>query len=253
MSILVTLWIIACGLSQYGIASTMTDADHDPMYSLLLGTVWAGWSASVWMTTAMPRPVYRLLLLFALWLWHATLLSRHSHEPLLRYALLLGAYGVVQSIGLLLYKLPSWQAGPLRLASRPTRHQFTTWDLLLLMTALAAFIAGSRRYSPPGGSGYWVGLPVIFFVLLTLWVMVVGSVNAASRIMRVTLALMVSVCAAAGAFATAEVESRLNFKPVAQSLPFHMMLYISFAGWTMLLATIGTLEAKLIRTQTPPL
>ena len=253
MSILVSLWIIACGLLQFVVASTLTEADTDRMYSLWLGTVWAGWSASVWISTAIQRPLYRLLLLFASWLWHATLLSGHSHEPLLRYALLLGAYGIVQSIGMLLCKVPSWQAGPLRLSLAPTTRQFTILDLLLLMTALAALIAGIKRYSPPGGGGFWIGLPVVFLMLLILWAFIVGSVNAKSRTVRVVLALLVSICVAAGAFATAEVESRLNFRPIAQSLPLHMMLYISFAGWTMLLATIGQLEAKLFRTPKPPL
>ncbi len=253
MSILVTLWIIACGMLQFVIAPTITESLNDRLYPLWLGTVWAGWSASLWMSTAVRRPLYRLSLLFALWLWHATLLSSSSHEPLLRYALLLGSYGVVQSIGWLLCKVPSWMASPLRLGVAPIRRQFTTFDLLLLMTAVAAFIAGTRRYSPPGGSEYWIGLPVIFLMLLILWVLIVGSVNATSRAMRVTLALMVSVSVAAGAFATAEVESRLNFKPALQSLLFHMMLYISFAAWTMLLATIGKLESKLFKTPVPPL
>ncbi len=253
MSILVTLWIIACGMLQLTVASTLSESSNDRLYSLWLGTVWAGWSASLWMSTVVRGPLYRLLLLSALWLWHAMLLSGHSHEPLLRYALLLGSYGVVQSIGWLLCKVPPWLAGPLRLGLTPSKRQFTTLDLLLLMTAVAAFIAGTRRYAPPGGSEYWVGLPIIFLMLLLLWVLIVGSVNAASRAIRVMLALMVSVSVVAGAYATAEVESRLNFKPVAQSLPFHMMLYISFSGWTMLLATIGKLEARLFKRPEPPL
>ncbi len=256
MSILVTLWIIACGMLQWVVGSALHQTMNDAIFAFWLGTIWAGWSGSVWLSSAIPHPLYRLSLLFVVWLWHASLLNGLSEEPLLRYALVLGAYAVIQSIARRVFQAPGWLVSPLRLQTAadplvapPSTRQFSIFDLLLLMTALAAFIAGAKRYSPPGGDEYWMGLPIIFVMLLTLWGLVITSVSVASRWLRLLASIAVVISVFFGSYVTAEIEQRLRLQSLAMSLPFHMILYLTFTGWIMLLATIGQLEARRIKIQ----
>lgn len=164
-----------------------------------LATIWAGWSAAVWVLVRPPLTLWRSGILGLLLAWYCMLLALMRDQPAERYLIMFGGYGVLQSAAAMLLRLPRWTTG--RGASgdaEPRPGQFGIFNLVVLTTVVALVLLAVRRYADAGGEGFLLGT-AIAAALLTL---IAASAIAAATLPRwgvAMLPLMIIVAAAAAA------------------------------------------------------
>jgi hypothetical protein len=108
---LALLWVLACGITQVSLPfyETAQLSRGGWMSSVWIGTMWAGWAAGVWASSVWGvSRISRLLFLALLGSWHFLWMSTVSGEPPVRYAMMLGGYGLAQAILFRMLSIPRW-------------------------------------------------------------------------------------------------------------------------------------------------
>ncbi len=163
------LWLVACFVFQVAWVSSGQDPLADTLAWVWVGSMWAGWSASLWISSSLTNPWLRLVCIVAAGVWHVEWMSIGREKPLLRYLVMFGGYAIVQSIVFLTFRVPAWSLSPLRLQAVETgKRQFKILDLLLITTVTAGFIATAKRYDPLAGPLFWLGLPLVYVSFATI-------------------------------------------------------------------------------------
>lgn len=184
---------------------------RNPLSHVWLATIWAGWSAAVWIATGAPLNLRRLAALAALLAWHCGIMELAREQPLQRYLIMFAGFSVVQVTLAILLRLPRWKlpaAGePVVDSSQnpePRPGQFGILGLLVLMTVVALIQWAIRSYGAAGGEQFLNGT-VVALLLLTV---VATTAIAAATIRRwgAALAVLMILVAAASAAVMARQE-----------------------------------------------
>ncbi|MGV3485411.1 MAG: hypothetical protein ACO1RT_13415 [Planctomycetaceae bacterium] len=156
------LWWTTCLVLQLSLVSHAENIAEDLLAWLWLGSMWAGWAACLWWSSAIENPWGKLATVAAAAAWHAFWMSHSRDQPVLRYLIMFGGYAVAQSVFFRFCRVPAWSWATRRL--RPIgdgRRQFSIFEWLVLTTATALLITGAKRYEPLVGDIFWAGLPVV--------------------------------------------------------------------------------------------
>lgn len=164
----------------------------DPLLSdtashVWLATLWAGWSAAVWVLVRPPLTARRIGALGLLLAWHCALLAVARDEPAERYLIMFGGYGVLQATAAMLLGLPRWklgrgEEGP----AEPRPGQFGILNLIVLTATVAVVLLAVRRYGEAGGEEFLPGT-AIALALLTL---IAATAIAAATMQRWGVAML---------------------------------------------------------------
>ena len=125
------------------------------------------------------------------------------------------------------------------------RRQFAIVELLLVTTAAALFIAAAKRYQPPSGQAFWLGLPMVFLSLGMIASCCAQAIAARQRMLRRLFAVGALVAISLGSFAIAWLDELLNPSPIVFSsttsiawMPYHAIQAV-FAVLFIMLAVCG--------------
>lgn len=212
-----------------------------------LATVWAGWSAAVWVLVRPPLTLWRIGALGLLLAWHCMLLAVARGEPAERYLIMFGGLGVLQATAAMLLRLPRWTTGRREDGpSEPRPGQFGILNLIVLTTIVALVLLAVRRYGDAGGEAFLPGT-AIALALLTL---IASSAIAAATLQRwraALLPLMILLAAAASAL----LASRELSAGGARSFGDYWAVYLTILGSFGLLV-FGFGQCGRIDAQVPP-
>lgn len=240
------LWVVACFILQLSLVNRGLDPAFDVGSWVWIGSMWAGWAGSLWLLSAMRISWLKCVAFAASIAWHACWMSFGRDQTALRYLIMFGGYGVVQSVLFRLFRVPRWASSPMRLVPpEEGRRQFAIVELLLVTTVAALFIAAAKRYQPPSGQAFWVGLPMVFLSLGMIASCCAQAIGARERLQRRLFAVGVLVAISLGSFAIAWLDELLNpapivFRPTTSIawMPYHSIQAV-FAVLFMMLAVCG--------------
>lgn len=240
------LWLVACFVLQLSLVNRGLDPALDVGSWVWVGSMWAGWAGSLWLLSAMRISWLKCAAFAVAITWHAGWMSFGRDQTPLRYLIMFGGYGVVQSVLFRLFRVPSWASSPMRLVPpEEGRRQFAIVELLLVTTVAALFIAAAKRYQPPSGQAFWLGLPMVFLSLGMIASCCAQAIGARERMQRRLFAVGVLVAISLGSFAIAWLDELLNPSPIVFSpttsiawMPYHSIQAI-FAVLFIMLAVCG--------------
>jgi hypothetical protein len=160
------IWVVACFCLQVIFPGNGNAMDADLSRWIWLGSMWAGWAGCLWLSGAVPQIPVRWLLIVSIGLWHTWWMSIQQSQPMLRYAITLGGFGVAQTLLFRFFRVPGWSLETLRVRAREgVKRQFSIFDLLLLTTSAALLITAIKRYEPTDLQLQWSGLGVVYLSL----------------------------------------------------------------------------------------
>lgn len=254
------LWLIACFVLQIALVDHGRDVSADMLAWVWIGLMWAGWAGWFWMASAIPNRGLWLLVVAIGGVWHSLWMSIGREQPMLRYLLMFGGYAVAQSLLFRFFQVPAWTMesirGPLRLvAADSNRRQFAIVELLVLMTATALLITGAKRYEPPGGQSFWIGLPFVYLSLAATATFCGLTASAKSSTRRRMCAVGALATILAGSCLIAWIDNLLSSQAVfiVSWVPY-FGIQGTFAVFIISLAACGIqiTPTKEIKTPDPP-
>lgn len=130
-----------------------------------LAAVWAGWAISIWLLVRQPISITRAITLGGLLGWHCMLLALHQGLPPERYLVLLGCYGLMQSVASVALNLPTFRFPNEPSQPRRKRPQFGILTISVLTTGLAVVMFAARRYGQIGEDDFFTST---FFIMASL-------------------------------------------------------------------------------------
>jgi hypothetical protein len=256
------LWLIACFVLQLALANRGAETTVDPVCWAWLGSMWAGWAGCVWISSSIRNSFLKFAFLAMVVGWHADWMAVTREQPMLRYLVMLGGYGVTQTILFRLLRVPDWSLGPFRLIPTDDRKgQFSILELLLLTTVMAVLITAAKRYEPPGGQVFWFGSPVVCLALSTIATLCSLAMVSPTRSSRVQLAVSAVAAVTLGSATIAWVETQNDSGVVMRDL---WMAYFGICGIFSVIFTVlaacGRLhgidamapESRCFKTKAPP-
>ncbi len=250
---LTVLWIIACFIVQFSLAVHAVNVSSDVFAWVWIGSMWAGWSAAVWISSAIRHLPLRLVELTIVGAWHVFWMATSRNEIPLRYVLMLGGYAVVQTILFRMLAVPDWSGKPLRLSRfTASKRQFTIAELLVLTTATALLAVSAKTYQDAVGLQFWIGIPWVFFVFAMNAVCCVWAITKPTRRLRSAYAVALLCVIAAGSFSIAWLEGSLAVpaRPYLFWWPYFVLQSMFAINWT-LLAACGWLDSHRDSIQPP--
>jgi hypothetical protein len=248
-----SLWLFACFVMQLSLAKHGSNLAFDLWAWFWVGTMWAGWAGCVWLASAFARFWQKALVISLAMAWHALVMSIVRGEPTVRYVIMLGGYGVVQSVMFRFLRVPTWAANDFRLiAPESLRRQFAIFELLFLTTISAVLITAVKRYEPPSGQAFFIGLPFIYVAFVTTATLCVHAVTSRRRFIRQACACGVLASIVFGSLLIAELEQWLvPTMPLTYTWMPYYAIHATFAAAFIVLAVCGT--SKSMRTSNEPL
>lgn len=244
------LWWIACLVLQVSLASHAPAGSSEYPAWLWLGSMWAGWSACLWSSSALQNAWARLALILAAgtwhvtWMWHVTWTPvQPADQRLLRYLIMFGGYAIAQAVLFRFFRVPSWSWAPFRLKPLSEgRRQFAILELLVLTTATALLIAGAKRHEPAAGQVFWIGLPIVCSSLAATATLCALAIVASTKGQRRLFAYGSLVIIAVGSLLSAWLEvTMVHPLPYMQAwLPYYA-IYSAFAILIASFAACGRL------------
>ena len=236
------LWLFACFVMQISLAGRGRELATDLLAWLWVGTMWAGWAGCVWLVSTLQRPWQKCCAIAISLAWHSIWMSVNRDEPiLLRYLIMFSGYAVAQSVAFRIARVPAWNPENGRfVAPELGRRQFAIVELLALTTVSALLITAIKRYDPPMGQAFFLGLPIVYAAFVTTAVLCAYAITSQSRFVRQACAGGVLASIVFGSRAIAELESWLvpNL-PVSFTWTPYYCIHSTFAASFMLLAACG--------------
>lgn len=247
-----TLWLFACFVMQLSLAKHGGNIGSDLWAWLWVGTMWAGWAGCVWLASAFERLWQKSAVIASALAWHTVVMSVIRGEPVLRYIIMLGGYAVIQAILFRLLRVPRWTAHDFRLvAPEESRRQFAIFELLFLTTVSAFLIAAVKRYEPPAGQAFFLGLPIIYLAFGTTASLCVHAIASRGRVIRQACACGVLVSIVVGSLAIAELESLLvPTLPLSYTWMPYYGIHATFAATFITLAVCGLTNRLSVKEET---
>jgi hypothetical protein len=235
------LWLFACFVMQLSLASHGGNLAFDLAAWIWVGTMWAGWAGCIWLASAIKRDWQKAIVIIAAMAWHVVLMSSVREEPVVRYLIMFGGYGIAQSILFRFLRVPHWTNQGYRLvAPEALRRQFAIVELLVLMTMAAILISAIKRYEPRAGQAFFIGLPIIYLAFATTATLCVHAVTSRSRFFRQACACGVLASIVFGSLLIAELERVLvPTLPISYTWMPYYGIHATFAAAFMMLAVCG--------------
>jgi hypothetical protein len=242
-------------LLQLALFSKANDMSNYPTL-LWLAAVWSGWSIGIWVLVRQPLSLRRALSLGLLLAWHCILLSARQTQlpdqipvqPPERYLILLGFYGLMQSVASILLQLPAWRFwGEPDTASRK-RYQFGILSIAMFTTGLAIILFAVRRYGDRGGDAFLSSTALVMASLLMVaMVAMLTSVSNRWHLLGLASVMVVASSAASMMEAAENLTQGYIPTPVRWDNWYVYMVVVNTFGLIMyLFGTCGRLDGRQI-------
>lgn len=163
----VGLIVLLLGL-QLGLSGRANESLASFWMQLWVASMWAGWAIGVWILVRQPVRLRRAVALGALLGWHCLLMSGVRGEPADRYLIMLGSYGLLQSLGMTILRLPVWRLWCDTTSPARPRAQFNVFGIMLVTGGVAIVMMALRRYGPESADGFLSGTVLITGLMVSI-------------------------------------------------------------------------------------
>jgi hypothetical protein len=213
-----------------------------------LADIWATWAISIWVLVQQPISLRRATVLGVSLAWHCMLLAVNQSQPPERYLVMLGCYGLLQSVACVLFGLPAWRigSGGIRRPGQPP--QFGILSLSAITAGVALVMWGTRRYRESASDGFLPGtMAVMAALLFVAMVAMLASVMERQRWVGPPAVLAAAMIAAFAMVVAESVAVRGDTPPIPDSEGLWTLYAVTdglFGGIVYLFGVCGRGDAK---------